>query len=136
MSKWIKQFLMAGLAGLIRPKHNRKYSLETKVAAVKAYLSSAYSNQELLQRYQIRNISQLHQWVISYNSGNLTVNQTTRKRARRMGRKVTFDERRVSFNGRLTMTTTIRRLLRSITLVINAFILGYASTRKTMIGQH
>lgn len=61
MSKWIKQFLMAGLAGLIRPKHNRKYSLETKVAAVKAYLSSTYSNQELLQRYQIRNISQLHQ---------------------------------------------------------------------------
>ena len=53
MSKWIKQFLMAGLAGLIRPKHNRKYSLETKVAAVTAYLSSAYSNQELLQRYQI-----------------------------------------------------------------------------------
>lgn len=52
MSKWIKQFLMAGLAGLIRPKHNRKYSLETKVAAVKAYLSSAYSNQELLQRYR------------------------------------------------------------------------------------
>ena len=94
MSKWIKQFLMAGLAGLIRPKHNRKYSLETKVAAVKAYLSSAYSNQELLQRYQIRNISQLHQWVISYNSGNLTVNQTTRKRARRMGRKVTFDEKK------------------------------------------
>jgi len=93
MSKWIKQFLMAGLAGPIRPKHNRKYSLETKVAAVKAYLSSAYSNQELLQRYQIRNISQLHQWVISYNSGNLTVNQTTRKRARRMGRKVTFDEK-------------------------------------------
>lgn len=133
MSKWIKQFLMAGLAGLIRPKHNRKYSLETKVAAVKAYLSSAYSNQELLQRYQIRNISQLHQWVISYNSGNLTVNQTTRKRARRMGRMM---KRRVSFNGRLTMTTTIRRLLRSITLVINVFILGYASTRKTMIGQH
>ena len=133
MSKWIKQFLMAGLAGLIRPKHNRKYSLETKVAAVKAYLSSAYSNQELLQRYQIRNISQLHQWVISYNSGNLTVNQTTRKRARRMGRMM---KRRVSFNGRLTMTTTIRRLLRSITLVINVFILGYASTRKIMIGQH
>ena len=53
MSKWIKQFLMAGLAGLIRPKHNRKYSLETKVAAIKAYLSSAYSNQELLQRYQV-----------------------------------------------------------------------------------
>ncbi|MCT3217965.1 helix-turn-helix domain-containing protein, partial [Limosilactobacillus reuteri] len=26
MTKWIKQFLLAGLAGLIRPKHNQKYS--------------------------------------------------------------------------------------------------------------
>lgn len=94
MSEWIKQFLLAGLAGLIRPKHNQKYSLETKLTAVKAYLSGKYTNQAILQQYQIRNISQLHQWVISYNSGNLTVNQTTRKRARRTGRKVTFDEKK------------------------------------------
>ena len=60
MSKWIKQFLLAGLAGLIRPKHNQKYSLETKLTAVKAYLSGKYTNQAILQQYQIRNISQLH----------------------------------------------------------------------------
>ena len=94
MSKWIKQFLLAGLAGLIRPKHNQKYSLETKLTAVKAYLSGKYTNQAILQQYQIRNISQLHQWVISYNNDKLRVNQTTRKRVRKMGRKVTFDEKR------------------------------------------
>lgn len=47
MSKWIKQFLLAGLAGLIRPKHNQKYSLETKLTAVKAYLSGKYTNQAI-----------------------------------------------------------------------------------------
>ncbi|AGL88667.1 Transposase [Limosilactobacillus fermentum F-6] len=94
MSKWIKQFLLARLAGLIRPKHNQKYSLETKLTAVKAYLSGKYTNQVILQQYQIRNISQLHQWVISYNNDKLRVNQTTRKRVRKMGRKVTFDEKR------------------------------------------
>ena len=94
MSKWIKQFLLAGLAGLIRPKHNQKYSLETKLTAVKAYLSGKYTNQAILRQYQIRNISQLHQWVISYNNDKLRVNQTTRKRVRKMGRKVTFDEKR------------------------------------------
>ena len=71
MSKWIKQFLLAGLARLIRPKHNQKYSLETKLTAVKAYLSDKYTNQAILQQYQIRNISQLHQWVISYNNDKL-----------------------------------------------------------------
>lgn len=94
MSKWIKQFLLAGLAGLIRPKHNQKYSLETKLTAVKAYLSGKYTSQAILQRHQIRNVSQLHQWIISYNNGKLRVNQTTRKRVRRMGRKVTFDEKK------------------------------------------
>lgn len=94
MSKWIKQFLLSGLAGLIRPKHNQKYSLATKLSVVKAYLSRKYTNQEILQRYQIKNISQLHQWVISYNNGKLIVNQTTRKRVRKMGRKVTFDEKK------------------------------------------
>lgn len=84
MSKWIKQFLLAGLAGLIRPKHNQKYSLETKLTAVKAYLSGKYTNQAILQQYQIRNISQLHQWVISYNNDKLWVNQTTRKWVRKL----------------------------------------------------
>ena len=59
MSKLIKQFLLAGLAVIIRPKHNRRYTLSIKVAAVKAYLSGEYTNQKILERYQIRNISQL-----------------------------------------------------------------------------
>ncbi|WP_234521313.1 MULTISPECIES: ATP-binding cassette domain-containing protein [Lactiplantibacillus] len=39
LNRWIKQFLTAGLAGLIRPEHNHRYTLQTKRSAVKAYLS-------------------------------------------------------------------------------------------------
>lgn len=94
MSKWIKQFLTAGLAGLIRPKRNRRYSLKTKLAAVRDYQSGQFANQEILKRYEIRSISQLHQWTIQYNHDKLKANITTRKRVRKMGRKVTFDEKK------------------------------------------
>lgn len=95
MSKWIKKFLLAGLAGIIRPKHNQHYSMDTKIAAVKEYLAGNTTNQVILNRYKIRNITQLHHWVILYNSDKLIVNRTTRKRVRKMGRKVTFDEKKV-----------------------------------------
>ena len=86
--------MLAGLAGLIRPKHNQRYPVDPKIAAVKEYLSGDLTNQEILSQYNIRSISQLHQWVIRYNSGKLTVGKTTRKRARSMGRKVSFEEKK------------------------------------------
>ena len=94
LNRWIKQFLTAGLAGLIRPEHNHRYTLQTKRSAVKAYLSGTLSGQVILNRYQIRSLSQLHQWIVRYNSGQLSVAYATRKRARKVGRKVTFEEKR------------------------------------------
>lgn len=94
LNRWIKQFLTAGLAGLIRPEHNHRYTLQTKRSAVKAYLSGTLSGQAILNRYQIRSLSQLHQWIVRYNSGQLSVAYATRKRARKVGRKVTFEEKR------------------------------------------
>ncbi|WP_223672160.1 hypothetical protein [Limosilactobacillus reuteri] len=49
MTKWIKQFLLAGLAGLIRPKHNQKYSLKTKIAAVKDYQLNGLASREVVK---------------------------------------------------------------------------------------
>ncbi|BAG24948.1 transposase [Limosilactobacillus reuteri subsp. reuteri JCM 1112] len=94
MTKWIKQFLLAGLAGLIRPKHNQKYSLKTKIAAVKDYQLNGLASREVLIKYKIRHISQLKQWIIQYNSDKLTVAYATRKRVKKMGRKVSFDEKK------------------------------------------
>ena len=94
LTKWIKQFLLAGLAGLIRPKHNQKYAFKTKIAAVKDYQVNGLSRQEVLAKYEIRNISQLNQWIIQYNSDKLTVAYAARKRVKEMGRKVSFDEKK------------------------------------------
>lgn len=54
MSQWIKQFLLAGLAGLIRPKHNQHYSVETKLAAVKEYLAGKSTNQAIQEMINYR----------------------------------------------------------------------------------
>lgn len=93
MTKWIKQFLLGGLAGIMRPKHNRRYSLELKLAAIKDYQKGVMTNKQILGKCGIRNISQLHQWVIRYNEGTLHVTKQTGKRVRIMGRKVTFEEK-------------------------------------------
>ncbi len=94
LSNWIRQFLLSGLLGLLRPKHNHRYSLQTKLKAVEAYRSGKYSSPEILNQYNIRNASQLSQWIIQYNMGKLDVAYATRKRVRKMGRKVSFDEKK------------------------------------------
>lgn len=94
ISKWIKQFLLAGLTGLMRSKYNQHYLMEIKLAAVKDYLRGDVSNQGILSRYKIRNIFQLRQWVIRYNSDKLVVSKSTRKRIRVMVREVSFDEKK------------------------------------------
>ncbi len=66
MRKWIKQFLLSGLSGIIRPKHNRKYPIKIKRKASEDYLEGILSTQEILIKYQIRNVSQLHQWIIQH----------------------------------------------------------------------
>ena len=98
LNRWIKQFLTAGLAGLIRPEHNHRYTLQTKRSAVKVYLSGTLSGQAIFNRYQICSLFQLHQWIVRYNSGQLSVAYATRKRARKVGRKVTFEEKRPNYS--------------------------------------
>lgn len=93
MTRWIKQYLHAGLAGLLRNPHNQQYSKALKVKAVKSYLEEHLTYQEIGSRFQIRNISVLNQWIIQYNNGNLTATNVARKRQRNMGRKVSFDEK-------------------------------------------
>lgn len=68
--------------------------MEIKLVAVKDYLRGDVSNQGILSRYKIRNIFQLRQWVIRYNSDKLVVSKSTRKRIRVMVREVSFDEKK------------------------------------------
>lgn len=136
LNRWIKQFLTAGLAGLIRPEHNHRYTLQTKRSAVKAYLSGTLSGQAILNRYQIRSLSQLHQWIVRYNSGQLSVAYATRKRARKVGRKVTFEEKRQITQWIIELITsiTIKPRQKNLMSAINGSIHGYESTKELTIG--
>lgn len=91
ITRWIKRFLLHGLAGVRHRTSNHRYSLVAKVNAVKDY-QAGVTGQEVLQKYDIRSISQLKQWSIQYNNAELQT--TSRKRVRKMGRKVSFEEKK------------------------------------------
>nr|WP_262350934.1 transposase [Limosilactobacillus fermentum] len=93
LRRWIKGFLQEGVMGVRRSTTNRRYSTDLKVAAVVDYQDNGLSRQEVLHKYNIRSNSQLTDWVIRYNSGKLLAPKGAGKRVRKMGRKVSYDEK-------------------------------------------
>ncbi|WP_337121327.1 transposase [Limosilactobacillus fermentum] len=89
LKRWIQQYLTGGLANLERPVHNRRYPKKLKLRAVRDYRNHRLPTKEILLKYDIRGLSQLRNWVILYNNGK----EPVRKRVRKMGRKVSYDEK-------------------------------------------
>ena len=89
LKRWIQQHLTGGLANLERPVHNRRYPKKLKLRAVRDYRNHRLPTKEILLKYDIRGLSQLRNWVILYNNGK----EPVRKRVRKMGRKVSYDEK-------------------------------------------
>ena len=90
MTRWIRQFLLHGLAGVRHRSFNHRYSLNTKIEAVKEY-QAGFPGEKIIEKYDIRSLSQLKQWSIQYNNDELKTK--SRKRVRKMGRKVGFEEK-------------------------------------------
>lgn len=90
MTRWIRQFLLHGLAGVRHRLFNHRYSLNTKIEAVKEY-QAGFPGEKIIEKYDIRSLSQLKQWSIQYNNDELKTK--SRKRVRKMGRKVSFEEK-------------------------------------------
>ncbi|WP_416276624.1 helix-turn-helix domain-containing protein [Limosilactobacillus mucosae] len=67
-----------------------RYSLNTKIEAVKEY-QAGFPGEKIIEKYDIRSLSQLKQWSIQYNNDELKTK--SRKRVRKMGRKVNFEEK-------------------------------------------
>lgn len=65
-------------------------SLNTKIEAVKEY-QAGFPGEKIIEKYDIRSLSQLKQWSIQYNNDELKTK--SRKRVRKMGRKVNFEEK-------------------------------------------
>lgn len=90
MTRWIRQFLLHGLAGVLHRSLNHRYSLNTKIESVKEY-QAGFPGEKIIEKYDIRSLSQLKQWSIQYNNDELKTK--SRKRVRKMGRKVNFEEK-------------------------------------------
>lgn len=90
ITRWIRQFLLHGLAGVRHRSLNHRYLLNTKIEAVKEY-QGGFPGEKIIEKYDIRSLSQLKQWSIQYNNDELKTK--SRKRVRKMGRKVSFEEK-------------------------------------------
>ncbi|MBO4531396.1 MAG: helix-turn-helix domain-containing protein [Paludibacteraceae bacterium] len=78
----------------IRPV-NRKYTVETKLAAVQEYLAGKGSQLDICKKYHITNNNLLIQWIKCYNNGEDFKERTRSERGITMnkGRKTTQEER-------------------------------------------
>ena len=94
LKDWIHLYNTFGWKGLVTGSKARRYSSETKQAAVEDYLSGGLSGPEVLKKYKIRSGTQLRKWIIKYNSHEeLKSSGTGGCIIMTKGRKTTFDER-------------------------------------------
>ena len=67
VSDWVRQYQEGGVRAFLPRESNRKYSPESKEAAVKAYLSGEGSIRDICKRFKIRGTYQLRTWIKVYN---------------------------------------------------------------------
>ena len=84
-----------GIDAVKGTKSKRRYSVETKLQAVKEYLSLKLSQSEICSKYGIRSKSVLQRWISWYNSGKDFKEHARSERRITMnkGRKTTKEER-------------------------------------------
>jgi transposase-like protein len=65
---WRHRYEMYGYEGLETRTHNKKYPTEIKLEAVQDYLSGNYSQNQIIDKYNIASRTQLRSWVKNYNN--------------------------------------------------------------------
>jgi len=66
VEKWVNAYLMFGEEGLCRRPNNNRYSEELKKEAVDLYLTTNHTLKEVCNKYKIRRISVLQNWISVY----------------------------------------------------------------------
>ncbi|WP_422486510.1 transposase [Gudongella sp. DL1XJH-153] len=92
---WINNYDVFGASNIESGSTNAKYTIETKVAAVKDYLDGKGSLQEISAKYKIRSKTQLRTWIKLYN-GHKELRSTGGKGSEiymTKGRSTTLNER-------------------------------------------
>ena len=91
---WRHRFELYGYEGLEIRTHNRKYSTEIKLQAVHDYLSGNYSQNQIIDKYNIASRTQLRNWVEKYNDhSSLKSNNSGGAYAMTKGKTTSWKER-------------------------------------------
>lgn len=93
--RWVKNYELSGEEGL-KPKSKHKcYSRETKLNAIKDYLSGEYSQFYVCTKYEISSVAVLQRWIMLYNNNHNITESYIKKRNVIMikSRKTTLEER-------------------------------------------
>lgn len=67
ISEWASRYRIEGTAAFLPDPRNRKYTKETKLAAVLDYLAGKGSLQTVCEKHKIRSVRQLRDWLKVYN---------------------------------------------------------------------
>lgn len=90
--RWVSRYKTEGPSGFLPTEQGRAYSKETKLSAVRDYLSGKGSLREVCEQYRIRDTRQLRNWLKVYNRHEDFKIQTGRSRMTK-GRETTPEER-------------------------------------------
>jgi transposase len=92
--KWRRGYELYGIQGLEIRTHNRSYSEELKLQAVRDYLSGNYSQYQIIDKYKIASRTQLARWINKYNShSSLKSYKSGGTHAMTKGRSTNWEER-------------------------------------------
>jgi len=92
--RWRDLYERDGISGLSEMRHWTRYSEETKLAAVNAYLDGQGGLSTIAQRYGLRSNKQLRDWIQKYQyNGTNKLTATPTRKVPTMSRKTTFEER-------------------------------------------
>lgn len=91
--KWQRRYKVYGFEGLEGRTHNRSYSAELKLQAVKDYLEGTLSEYQIIDKYKIASRTQLSNWIKQYNRHSSLKAYPGGEKAMTKGRSTTWQER-------------------------------------------
>jgi transposase len=93
LMKWQRRYRLYGYEGLQNRVHNRSYSAELKLSAVKDHLDGGLSQYQIIDKYKIASTTQLSHWIKKYNGHSSLKAYKGEANAMTEGRSTTYQER-------------------------------------------
>jgi transposase len=93
LAKWRRRYCVYGFEGLESRAHNRSYSAELKIQAIKDHLEGGLSQYQVIDKYKISSTTQLANWIKKYNGHSSLKSYSGGIPAMTKGRSTTWQER-------------------------------------------